>query len=182
MSAMREVINITIVKNIMSSPVITIKEEISVAEAAKKMRKHDIGCLVVMDKNGQNIVGIITERDILFKITAQNKSPDKTKVREIMKSNVMTVKPNTSLYEASKLLEEKGFRRLPVIRWAPMVHKNKLVGILTETDIYLALRDTTIDELKTKMHELELFNKMAIGRELKMAELKKKIKELEGKR
>ena len=168
------------VKDIMSSPAITISEDNTVTEAAVIMKKHNVGCLIVQSKT-QDVIGIVTERDILFRIIAQGKDPVSTKIKEIMNAKITSVRPDMSLYEASTLLEEKKIRRLPVTSFIPAIHKDRLVGVVTETDIHIALRDHTIDELKTKVHELELFNKMAIGRELKMAELKKKIKQMEGK-
>ncbi|MFH1722441.1 MAG: CBS domain-containing protein [Candidatus Altiarchaeota archaeon] len=160
------------VRDAMSHPVITTWEEESLLEAARRMVKHNIGSLVVVKE--EKVVGIITERDYLIAMTAENRDLRKMRIMDVMTSSVVTVKPEVNVFEASKIMRDGGFRRLPIME------KENLVGIVTQTDLNLALREETIDELKIKVHELEIFEKMAIGRELKMAELKKKIKELEG--
>ncbi len=160
------------VRGIMSHPVVTVDSEANVQDAAQIMSEKKIGSVAVLTDG--ELVGIFTERDISTKIVAENRDASKTKVGQVMHSPVVTAEPETTIYEASKIMSDAGFRRLPI------VEGEKLVGIVTQTDIEMALRAISIDELKTKVHELEIFNKMAIGRELKMAELKKRITEIEG--
>lgn len=162
------------VKEIMSHPVICVDLEATVQDAAKLMAEHKIGSVSVTEK--EQLVGIMTERDLSHKVVAGNQDSSVVKVKEVMHSPVVTANPDISIFEASSMIVKGNFRRLPI------VENGQLVGIVTETDIEIALWEQTINELKTKINELEVFNKMAIGRELKMSELKKRIGELEGKK
>jgi CBS domain-containing protein len=74
-------------------------------------------------------VGILTERDMLRRILAKSKNPEKTKVSEIMTTPVITIEPSTDLEEAARLMFEKNVKKLPVIS------KRKLVGLVTLTDL-----------------------------------------------
>jgi len=114
------------VKEAMINLVVTTKTTSTISEAAKKMIAHQIGCLVVMDKNEP--VGIITERDIV-KLVAEKKSPEKTKIKSIMTSPIIAAEPGTKLFEAARMMAKFNIRRLPVME------KKKLQGIITSLDI-----------------------------------------------
>jgi CBS domain-containing protein len=116
------------VRDIMSRPVITAKETDTVADAAKLMAKHSIGCVLVSGKKG-NTVGIVTERDIVQRIAAKNLLPSKVTVGESMSKPVITIRSNASVTDAARLMNQKKVRRLAVIE------DGKLTGILTMKDI-----------------------------------------------
>ena len=160
-------------KDIMSSPVVSVAPDVTVQDCAKIMAKKNIGSVAVLSRG--KLIGILTERDISKKVVASNKDAGKVKAKDIMHTQVVTSAPTDSVYIISSKMAKGRFRRMPIIK------NGRLIGIVTETDVEIALQETSINELKTKIHELEVFNKMAIGRELKMTELKKKIEELEGK-
>jgi predicted transcriptional regulator len=115
------------VKGIMIKSVTTLPRDASVYDAAKTMNDNRIGCLVVV-YNGQ-IVGILTERDILMRLVEECKNPKETKVSEIMTEKVVVGKPDMELAEATRLLFRKKVKKLPI------VEGNKLVGLITLTDI-----------------------------------------------
>jgi CBS domain-containing protein len=115
------------IEEIMVKNVITLKSDISAYDAVKIMNKNRIGCLVVVN-NGQ-IIGILTERDMLERVLEKCKDPKKTKVSEIMTEDIMVGKPDMELTEAAKLLFEKKVKKLPI------VEGNRLVGLVTLTDI-----------------------------------------------
>lgn len=115
------------VSDVMSKKPVTIKANSTVANAAKVMKKNDIGSLVVLEKNRP--VGIVTERDILLKVIAKEVSPKTKKVKSIMSSPVVTIPPNTDVTDAARKMAKLKIRRLPV------VVKNELVGMVTESDI-----------------------------------------------
>jgi len=98
----------------------------SVAEAAKIMEKHRIGCVLVEEDN--HIIGIVTERDILGKVVAQEKNYD-IKIKEIMSSPVKSVDVGSSLEEANNLMLREHIRRLLITK------DGKPVGIVTLRDI-----------------------------------------------
>ena len=92
------------------------------AEAAAVMKREDCGSLPVVDDG--SLVGIVTDRDIVLRAVAEKKDPQRLAVSEIMTSDPVTVTPNTSAADASKLMSDNQVRRLPV------VDGGRLVGIL----------------------------------------------------
>ena len=114
------------VGGIMTVPVRTIGPEETIAQAAEIMKKNRIGCLVVVKKDEP--IGIITERDITYKLVAEGKSGE-TRVSKVMTKDLKTVTEDKSLADAAKLMAAHVIRRLPVVQ------KGKLVGIVTIDDI-----------------------------------------------
>lgn len=113
----------------MNSPVKTIHKEKSIREAARYMAKERIGALVVIDKEPDVAIGIITERDILDKVVARNRDPDKIKVFQVMSKNIVALPPDTPIIKATTLMSKHGCRRILV------VENGKVVGILTSRDM-----------------------------------------------
>jgi len=112
----------------MSSPVVTIKETDSVLTAAKLMKKHKIGCVVVVDKTGKPH-GLITERDVVRRVTALDLLPSKVQSGKSMTKPAVTIAPSVNVTEAAKKMREVKIRRLIV------VEDSKLKGIVTSNDI-----------------------------------------------
>ena len=137
----------------MVKKIITLQKDLSVYDAVKIMNKHRIGCLIVMD-NGQ-IAGILTERDLLERVLEKCKDPKETRVSEIMSEDVMVGKPDMELVEAARLLFGKKVKKLPI------VEGNKLVGLVTLTDIArVANNDREMMELiEVRTQVLEAFMK-----------------------
>ncbi len=122
------------VKNVMSSPVVTIDADAPVSEAMRLMARKDISSLIVTARDGER--GIITRRDVVGKVVAAGLDPKQVKVNEICTAPVVTVSPQTSLRECSARMMDLKVRRLPVCD-----DQNKLVGIVTETDIFMAVEE-----------------------------------------
>jgi CBS domain-containing protein len=99
-----------------------LRPESTCAEAAAMMKREDCGSLPVVDDG--SLVGIITDRDIVLRAVAEKKDPERLAVSEIMTSDPVTVTPDTSAADASKLMSDNQVRRLPV------VEGGRLVGIL----------------------------------------------------
>jgi CBS domain-containing protein len=118
-----------LIREAMTKDVKTISEDVPVSEAAKLMKKNNIGSVVVV--KGDSPVGIVTERDITYRVVAIDKKPSKMKVSKIMSKPVETIGPETTIIGASKIMAKQNLRRLPVIE------KDKLVGIVTNKDIVL---------------------------------------------
>jgi len=120
-------------RTIMTENVITTKENETIAEAARAMLSKHVRCLVVTKDNMP--VAVVTQRDLIK--GSLNKNPSKVKVNGVMNKKFMTIIPDTTYqYLVKKLREEK-------IDKFPVVENNKLVGIITETDIIDATRDFT---------------------------------------
>ncbi len=127
------------VKDIMTKEVVTIEPDRSVFEAAELMASSGLGCLVVVIKAYP--VGIVTERDIVHRIVAKHASLDQ-KVTEVMTKSLITVKPDTSLRDAARLMSANKIRRLPVLK------NNKLVGIVVASDFVRNVgKKTTTEEI-----------------------------------
>ncbi|MCX8172378.1 MAG: CBS domain-containing protein [Archaeoglobaceae archaeon] len=116
------------VKEIMTKDVCKASVDESIHVVAKRMVEYGVGSAVIMD--GSKPIGIITEKDLIAKIVAKNKSPSSVKVKEIMSYPLITIRPNTSVREAANIMTKKGIRRLPVVNDA-----GELVGIVTDNDI-----------------------------------------------
>jgi len=124
------------VSGYMSSSFAQVSATDSVAEAARKMRKADTTEAMVV--SGSVPQGIITERDILYKVVAAGSNPSLVKVRDIMSSPVYTVDEASSVGEAIAKMSNLGIRRLGVTR------NGKLVGIITQKAMITGKADQNI--------------------------------------
>jgi CBS domain-containing protein len=109
---------------------VDINDNPSALDVAKLMAKHRIGSIVVTEGNNKNPVGLVTERDIIKKVTAQNKSADQVAVRHIMSSPVITVQSIDSIDTAAETIAENRIKRLVVLE-----QDGSMVGILSVSDI-----------------------------------------------
>jgi CBS domain-containing protein len=100
--------------------------EDTLAEAARKMWRQQTGSLLVVD--GEDLVGIVTERDIL-KAVAQGVELHDTRIRLVMSKDIVTVSPGTSLREAAAIMADRWIRHLPVL------DEGRLVGVISQRDL-----------------------------------------------
>ena len=114
------------VSEIMTNAAVIDQPDDTLVEAARKMWKQQTGSLLVLE--GEDLVGIITERDVL-KAVAAGTSLDQTRISQVMTKDLVTVGPGTSLREAAKVMAERWIRHLPV------VDGGKLVGIISQRDL-----------------------------------------------
>ncbi len=119
------------VGDIMTTKVIVIALGKTTLDVAKIMKKNGVGSVIVVeDKTGKHAKGIITERDIVYKVLAKNKNPEKETAEQIMSSPLRVVKPDTTIEDAAKAMKENKIKRLPVVS-----DSNELIGIISEGDI-----------------------------------------------
>ena len=111
----------------MSKDVLVLGQDASVKDALDLIVENRIGCVIITD--GDDIVGIVTERDILAKVVDENISLLDTKISKIMSKNVKAISPSEKVEKASEIITENKIKRLPVVK------NDKLVGIVTLTDI-----------------------------------------------
>lgn len=92
---------------------VTASAEITVAAAARLMKEHRIGAILVIHDG--RLAGIFTERDALFRVIAEGRNPAKTRVAEVMTANPRTITPDRPFGHALHLMYEGGFRHVPVV-------------------------------------------------------------------
>lgn len=124
----------TTVAEVMSRAPATVTSDTPISEAARQMRAHDIGDVLVVD--GGRLAGIVTDRDIAIRIVAENRDLN-TPVREVCSGQELTtVTPDTKIEQAVELMRSKALRRLPV------VEGDQAVGVVSIGDFAIE-RDQT---------------------------------------
>ncbi|RLI06427.1 inosine-5-monophosphate dehydrogenase [Candidatus Bathyarchaeota archaeon] len=122
------------VRDVMSSPVITVREEDTVDKVAKLMDKHNIGSVVVI-RDKDEPVGVITERDIVRSVVAKDRLPSEVRAKDIMSKPLITIDADEDIKEAARRMAKFDIRRLIVM------HKGRMVGIVSSRDLLLAMPD-----------------------------------------
>ena len=123
------------VHDAMTSNVLTVSPEASVAEAALLMTKFKIGSLIV--KNNSEPEGLITESDIIRKVVSMDLKASEITIDKIMTKNLISIYPGSELNEAARVMAKNNIRRLPVVK------SGSLVGILTSTDVLMVSPELT---------------------------------------
>jgi CBS domain-containing protein len=109
--------------------VLTIAPTATLGEAARAMRRRNVGAAVVMD--GEDVAGIFTERDLLRAI-ADSRHPDQGQVQSYMTADPVTLPPDHAPSEAAQIMTDRQFRHIPV------VEDGELVGIVSIRDLVSA--------------------------------------------
>src|SRR5918994_1828039 len=129
------------VRDIVDTAFVTLDENTLVAEAAKALYAQERCTIVVTHRDagtGQRIpVGIITERDIIFRVVAQNRGPFKVKLKDIMSAPLITIDADKSIEEALAILNKHKINRLPA------VHDSSIIGIVTTGTV---IRNVSIEK------------------------------------
>ena len=105
---------------------LTAPSQTTVADAARLMKKHAVGALLIVDET--HLVGIFTERDALFRVIAADKDPKTTRVAAAMTKKPRTIDPDRPVGHALHMMYEGGFRHVPV------VEKGQPVGMVSARD------------------------------------------------
>ena len=121
------------IRDIMEKNVITIEKEQTAQEAAEIIAEKDISFLVVMNEGMPE--GVLSESDFVRKVVAQNKKPSEILVSEIMSYKFRSVGPTTTIEDAVQKMLNNNIRRLLILE------DEKLVGVITQTDLASYLRD-----------------------------------------
>ncbi len=134
------------ISKIMHRHVVTVDVATSARKCAEHIARERVGCLIVVDKNQP--VGIVTERSFVQLVKRGNRDPGKIKTADFMASPLITITPQANFSEAMRVFNEKGIKRLPVVK------KNRIVGLLTLTNMigysHLALTDLVEKHEKLK--------------------------------
>src|SRR3989304_1341666 len=116
------------VKDAMSSPVVTLTEEAPSNKIANLMGENNLGCVIIINKAGKPI-GIITERDLVLRVLTKNLKPDTVKAKDIMTSPLVTIEPEATISDAARRMSRLDIRRLGGL------YKGNLVGGISRKDI-----------------------------------------------
>lgn len=115
-------------REIMTQPVIRIHPDESVAVAARTLARYNIGILPVCSSDGR-MCGLVTDRDLVTRCVAAGRSAANTPVRDVMTSQVISVRPDLDTSEAAGLMGREQIRRLPV------VENGRLCGMVSLGDL-----------------------------------------------
>ena len=117
------------IRDVMTPAPVTVSSSTSLEQAAREMRDANIGDVIVLD--GEQITGILTDRDIVVRAVAGGRNPAQTRVGEIASRELTTIDPDESVDSAVGLMRERSIRRLPV------VEDGRPVGIVSLGDLAL---------------------------------------------
>lgn len=131
-----------VVREVMSSPVVSVKEDGNIVEVALLMRDQKVGAIIVMSPDEQP-VGIVTERDVVNRVVAEGSIPKERRAREVMSSPLVMVDPEMDVIDAMSLMDKLNIRRLGVS------YKDQLAGILTDRNI-IRLIPTYVELVKER--------------------------------
>lgn len=130
------------VGEICNREVIVIDKESPLREATALMRRYHVGDLVVVENKKESVrpIGILTDRDIVIKVLAENLALDTLLVADVMSYELATIRVEDHFMEALKLMKSKGIRRVPVVNGY-----HELIGILTVDDLLELLAEQLND-------------------------------------
>ncbi|OEJ37680.1 oxidoreductase [Streptomyces agglomeratus] len=129
------------VREIMTSTPATVGVLTAVSEVAHRMREENIGAVLVAD--GDELRGLVTDRDLVVRVLAEGKDPGDTTVRDVCSPNLVTVTPDDEVDRAIRLMREHSLRRLPVVEGATAVGIVSLGDLAIERDPGSALGDVS---------------------------------------
>jgi CBS domain-containing protein len=127
-----------VLREIMTTHVEVVHPEATLKEAAQKMKALDVGPIPVCD--GDRLQGMLTDRDITVRATAEGRDPNTTKVREVMTPDVVYCFEDQDVREAADIMEEKQIRRLVVLN-----RDKRLVGIVSLGDLATQTGDAELE-------------------------------------
>ena len=125
--------------DVAETDLIVLDESVCIADAARAMREKRVSSVLVRRTVDMQPVGIVTERDILYKVVAEHRGPFKTALKEVMSSPLITINGSASVKDAVVLMRENAIRRIPVTK------EGKVVGMLTLKSIIGDSHDKNIE-------------------------------------
>ena len=134
------------VRDAMTSNPRSIEPSTTVTEAARLMKSEDVGSLPIVD--GDQLVGMVTDRDTVIRVVAEGKDPQSTTVGEIASRDLVTIDPEQDLEEALRLMAQHQVRRLPVAE-----EDGRLVGILAQADVAREGKDAKTGQVVQEISE-----------------------------
>ena len=127
---------------------VTVTADITVAAAARLMKEHRIGAVLVVDSG--RLAGIFTERDAVFRVIAEGRDPQATRVADVMTANPRTITPDRPFGHALHLMYEGGFRHVPV------VENGRALGVVSARDALGPELHEFVADLDKRTHIAEI--------------------------
>ncbi len=115
-----------VIRSLMKTEMVTARGEETVAHAAWSMTRNGVGALLILE--GEELAGLLSERDVVERVVAEGRDPMTTKVADVATSDVVTVEVDTHVRDCARLLRDAGIRHLPVL------DEGRPVGILSSRD------------------------------------------------
>jgi CBS domain-containing protein len=115
---------VTLIRN---QVVLTMPPQATVRAACQRMRERYVGSVLVTDERDR-LIGIFTERDAVCRVLAESRDADRTTLAEVMTTGAVTVSPRATALEALRVMQDGGFRHVPV------VEGTRVVGVVSYTD------------------------------------------------
>jgi CBS domain-containing protein len=125
-----------LVRELMAEPVVTVTADATLTDAARMMRDADIGDVIVVKKTKP--VGVLTDRDIVVRSVAENRTPGTVTAGEICTTDVVSVAPDAEISQAIALMRRAAVRRLPV------TEMGELVGVLSLGELAIERDETSV--------------------------------------
>ena len=119
------------VRDVMVTPVIVVGSQQTAQQAAKAMSLYGIGCLVVVEN--EQVVGILTEKDLINRVIVEKRDPEETLVGDIMSKPPIVARPELTLEDAIRVMFTHRIKKLIVVEGDG--EKRRLAGLVTLTDI-----------------------------------------------
>jgi CBS domain-containing protein len=127
------------IRDLMTGNPTTCEPSATIVDIAKVMATEDVGPVPIVE--GERVVGIVTDRDIVVRVVAEGKDVTSTTAGEIASSDLITLTPDSDLQEAERLMSQNQVRRLPV------VDGDRIVGIVAQADIARAAEEERTGEV-----------------------------------
>jgi CBS domain-containing protein len=121
------------IRELMTPAPVAVAPSDSVSEAAKAMREHSIGAVLIQGQG--KLAGIVTDRDITVRVLAQGRDPRDVPVIEIASREIVAIGPDDDTGDAARLIAERGVRRIPV------VEDGVAIGVISLGDLELARKE-----------------------------------------
>jgi CBS domain-containing protein len=113
-------------------PPVTLAADRSIIDACHLLQEKNVGCLLI-EENGK-LRGLLTDRDIALKVTAEKRDPQVTKVREVMSTNLTTIPVNRTLHDLTTVMHTYHVRRVPIVD-----NEDNVLGLVTLDDLLILL-------------------------------------------
>ena len=133
------------IKDVMTQSPVTCEPDATVVDVAKLMEREDVGPIPVVE--GDRLVGIVTDRDLVLRVIAPGRDPQQTSVKDVISKDIVTVSPDEDLERALSVMTEKQVRRVPV------VEGERLVGIVAQADVARAADEERTGEVVQQISE-----------------------------